>query len=125
MQSQPTTGWQPGRGPPCFTVRPNEYKETSRTRTTATAEAFCRVAFILSHSGQAQASAQALSRSEALLDEMGAGGSYWVRRENRGTVSKIRETLDSDAFAEALEQGRAFTLDEAIASALDSLAQPD
>ena len=55
---------------------------------------------------------------------MGAGGSYWVRRENRGTVVQVRETLDGDAFAEAWEQGRAFTLDEAIAFALDSLAQP-
>ena len=95
----------------------------ARQGTGAAAEAFCRVAFILSRSGQAHASAQALACSEALLDEMGAGDSYWVRRENRGTVAHIRETLDGDAFAEAWEQGRALTLDEAIAFALDSLAQ--
>ncbi len=92
--------------------------------TMATAEAFCRVAFILARADQAHASAQALACSEARLDEMGAGDSFWVRRENSGTTAQIRETLDHDAFAEAWEQGRTMTLEEAIAGALDSLAQP-
>jgi hypothetical protein len=87
----------------------------------AIAEAFCRVAFVLAHAGRADSAAQTFAYSEALLDEMGAGDTFWVRRENRNTEATIRETLDDAAFAAAWEEGQALTADEAIALALASL----
>jgi tetratricopeptide (TPR) repeat protein len=87
----------------------------------AVAEAFCRVAFVLAHAGRSDSAAQAFAYSEALLDEMGAGDTFWVRRENRTTEARIRETIDDEAFAQAWDEGQALTLDEAVALALESL----
>ena len=84
-------------------------------------EAFCRVASILAHASRAGPAAQTLAYSERLLDEMGAGDTFWVRRENRTTEARIRETIDDEAFAQAWDEGQALTLDEAVALALESL----
>jgi hypothetical protein len=45
----------------------------------------------------------------------------WTARMNEKTLSTIRARLDESAFAEAWEQGRALTIDEAVALALESV----
>ena len=44
----------------------------------------------------------------------------WVAKMNEETLGVIRSQLDDAAFAEAWEEGRALTIDEAVALALDS-----
>ena len=44
----------------------------------------------------------------------------WAAKINEETLTTIRTQLDEAAFAEAWEQGRALTLDEAVALALES-----
>ena len=69
--------------------------------------------------GRAGIAAQLLSRAEALRDEIG-GVSSWAGRMNEKTLASIHAQLDEAAFAEACEQGRALTVNEAVALALDS-----
>ena len=45
----------------------------------------------------------------------------WLARMNEETLTAVREQLGEAAVAEAWEQGRALTVDEAVALALDSL----
>ncbi len=84
-------------------------------------EAFCRVASILAHANRAEPAARSLGYSEALLDEMGAGDTSWVRSENRSTEALIRKMLERDAFAVAWERGRELTVDEARELAIGAL----
>jgi predicted ATPase len=80
----------------------------------------CQVAHTLVAVGRAGTAVRLLSCSEALREEIG-GSESWVARMNEETLATIRTQLDEAAFAEAWEQGRALTLDEAVALALDSL----
>lgn len=57
---------------------------------------------------------------EALLEEVGSH-SGWIQRMNEETIRTIRAQLDEAAFAEAWEEGRKLTADEAVALALESL----
>jgi hypothetical protein len=57
-----------------------------------------------------------------LLDEL-SSSEDWMERTNEETLSSIRTQLDEAAFAEAWEQGRKLTADEAVALALDSLGE--
>ncbi len=70
--------------------------------------------------GKADTAARLLSCFEALREQIGVSEA-WVARMNEQTVSAIRAQLDEGAFAEAWEQGRALTIDEAVALALDAL----
>jgi hypothetical protein len=45
----------------------------------------------------------------------------WLEKINNETLAVIHTQLDEAAFAAAWEQGRALTLDEAVALALDSV----
>jgi hypothetical protein len=67
--------------------------------------------------GCLQGIAQSLCRSAGTF----AVPEAWVARMNEQTVSAIRARLDEGAFGEAWEQGRALTIDEAVALALDAL----
>jgi len=58
--------------------------------------------------------------SERLREEIGAAVYTWVVEMNEGTLDMVRAQLDEAAFAEAWEQGRALTVDEAVALVLDS-----
>ena len=69
----------------------------------------------------ARSAAAILSTAEALRKEIGGGEPLWVAEMNDETLTTIRAQLDEAAFAEAWEQGRALTVDEAVALALDSL----
>jgi predicted ATPase len=86
----------------------------------------CRFARALALEGRAAVAAQLLACFESLVEEMRAeSGSAlvesWVVRMNEVTLTAIRDRLDKAAIAEAWEQGRALTADEAVALALDSL----
>jgi ATP/maltotriose-dependent transcriptional regulator MalT len=70
--------------------------------------------------GKADAAARILSCFEAQREKIGVGEA-WVARLNEQTLSAIRARLDESTFAEAWEEGRALTIDEAVAVALESL----
>ena len=57
-----------------------------------------------------------------MRDEIGAGAPPFLATVNEEALRAIRSQLDDAAFAEAWEQGRALTADEAVALALESLA---
>ncbi len=80
----------------------------------------CRISRALGAAGEAGTATRLLSCSEALFEEVGANVP-WVARMNEKTLTTIRAQLDDAAFAEASEQGRAMTLDQACTLALDSL----
>jgi len=80
----------------------------------------CRVADALASAGKAEAAARIISSAEALREEIG-GMEGWVENTRERALTTIRSQLDEAAFAEAWEQGRALTADEAVALALDSL----
>ena len=84
-------------------------------------ENLCIFAKFLAAQGRAGMAVQLMSRAEVLRDEIG-GTSSWVAEMNVKTLATIRAQLDDAAFAEAWEQGRALTVDEAIALALDTPA---
>jgi predicted ATPase/class 3 adenylate cyclase len=70
--------------------------------------------------GKADTAARLLSCFEAQREQIGVSEA-WVARMNEETLSAIRARLDESAFAEAWEQGRALTIDEAVALTLESL----
>jgi predicted ATPase/class 3 adenylate cyclase len=70
--------------------------------------------------GDARTGARVLSSGLTLLNEIG-GDPQWVGRRNQETLAAIRAQLAAAELAEAWEQGRKLTADEAVALALDSL----
>jgi tetratricopeptide (TPR) repeat protein len=70
--------------------------------------------------GKADTAARLLSCFEALREQIGVSEA-WVARMNEETLATIRTQLDEAGFAEAWEQGRKLTADEAVALALKSL----
>jgi len=84
------------------------------------ADDFGRLARTLAVAGQAETAIRLVSCSEALYEETGRSVASWTAKRNEETLSTVRSTLDDAAFAEAWEDGRALTLDEAVALALDS-----
>jgi len=87
----------------------------------AIAQSLCRSASTFAVlAGKADTAVQLLSCFEALREQIGVSEA-WVARMNEQTLSAIRARLDESAFAEAWEQGRALTIDEAVALALESV----
>ncbi len=85
------------------------------------AQGLCRAAEVLAvFGGKADTSARLLSCFEGLREQIGVSEA-WVGRMNERTTTSIRTHLDEAAFAEAWEEGRKLTADEAVALALDSL----
>ena len=70
--------------------------------------------------GKENTAARLLSCFEAQREQIGVSEA-WVARMNEQTLSAIRARLDESAFAEAWQQGRALTIDEAVALALESI----
>jgi predicted ATPase/class 3 adenylate cyclase len=71
-------------------------------------------------SERAETAARLLASSDSLFTEIGARPS-WAAAMMEETLTTIRTQLDEAAFAEAWEEGRKLTADEAVALALDSL----
>jgi hypothetical protein len=79
-----------------------------------------RLASVLATAGRAETATRLLSCSETLREEIGHRAS-WLAAMNEETLTAIRTQLDDAAFAEAWEQGRALTADEAVEYALASI----
>jgi hypothetical protein len=77
-----------------------------------------KITSVLASTKQARAAAQLLGRAEALREEVGIRP-VWLEKVNQGTLAILHAELDEAAFAEAWEVGRAMTLDEAVALALE------
>jgi predicted ATPase/class 3 adenylate cyclase len=77
-----------------------------------------KIASVLASTKQARAAAQLLGRAEALREEVGIRP-VWLEKVNEGTLAILHAELDEAAFAEAWDVGRAMTLDEAVALALE------
>jgi predicted ATPase len=70
--------------------------------------------------GRAGDAASLLSRSEAIREEIGSVYPAWILRLQDDAMSRTRAQLDEEVFAEAWEQGRKLTPDEAVELALRS-----
>ena len=81
--------------------------------------AVSRTARVLALAGRPRPAALVLSSAAVLLEEIGARPP-WLTRITDQALSAIRTQLDEAAFADAWEQGRTLTADEAVALALDS-----
>jgi predicted ATPase len=83
----------------------------------------CRTARALASVGRPDPAVRLVACANALWEEIGAHPT-WVARMNEETQATARAQLDDGAFAEAWEQGRKLTADEAVALALDALEAP-
>jgi tetratricopeptide (TPR) repeat protein len=86
-------------------------------------ESLSRFAHTLSSAGRAVTAARLVAAAEAVRNEIG-GSHSWVARDNEKTLKELREQLDSSTLADALEQGRRLTVDEAVSLALSSADTP-
>jgi predicted ATPase len=80
----------------------------------------CRFGRALAAAGRAETASRVLSSGKALLEEIDAS-SPWIEKLNEKTLTAIHAQLDDDAFANAWEEGRKLTADEAVALALESM----
>jgi predicted ATPase/class 3 adenylate cyclase len=78
-----------------------------------------RFARILAAADRPEAAARLLARSQALGEELGVSRQYELERDEE-TLTLIRARLDEAALAEAMEAGRALTVEEAVALAMDA-----
>jgi predicted ATPase/class 3 adenylate cyclase len=83
----------------------------------------CRLSTALIALGEPERAAQVLASGEAQLEDMGADPA-WRRDSRERDVGMLRSQLGEAAFAEAWEQGRKLTADEAVAAALNALETP-
>jgi len=84
-----------------------------------TAATLSEVASVLAVTDKVRTAARLLASARALLEELGIRP-VWLQKTNDETLANIRAQLGEAAFAQAREQGRAMTLDEAVALALES-----
>ncbi len=86
-----------------------------------TAQSLCGTARALALLlGRADAAAQLLACFDGLQEQIGVSEG-WVGKMNELTLAAIHTQLDDVAFANAWEQGRKLTVDEAVALALSSV----
>jgi predicted ATPase/class 3 adenylate cyclase len=78
-----------------------------------------RCAGALAIAGKARLATQLLSCAEVLYEQLGTAMLPHLVGENEITLAAIREQLDEAGFAEAWEEGRSLTADEAVALALE------
>jgi predicted ATPase/class 3 adenylate cyclase len=78
-----------------------------------------RFAFIHARARRAELAAQLLSASLALHEEIGLSVPLYQEGRNEEILTLLHAQLDEAAFADAWEQGRALTLDEAVSLALE------
>jgi hypothetical protein len=86
----------------------------------AIAENLARFARTFAVAGDAQTAARLLSSSEALRAQIGSAAVPAVAKMNERTLTAIRGRIDDATFAEAWEEGKVLTIDEAVALALGS-----
>jgi len=83
----------------------------------------CRLGGALAALGRATLAALVLASGEALLEGIGSGES-WMAARIEGTRAAIHAQIDDATFAEAWEEGKALSADEAVALALGELGRP-
>jgi tetratricopeptide (TPR) repeat protein len=88
-----------------------------------TAVDLCRTALALSRAQEPVAAARILASFDGLREDVGIRGAS-LAEMNDETLSETRAQLDPEAFAEAWEQGRRLTSDEALSFALTALTTP-
>ena len=84
------------------------------------AASLSHIADALAVKGESGTAARLLSSSVRAFEEIGISVPRFVAVRNEETLATIHAQLDEAAFAEAWQQGRALTVDEAVAIALDS-----
>jgi predicted ATPase len=84
-----------------------------------TAIYLCRSARAFAAVGRAETATRLVAWSEAVYEELGSSRRRFLAEMNEGTLTTVRAQLDEAEFAEAWEQGRVLTVEEAIALALD------
>ena len=77
-----------------------------------------RFAALIATQGRAESAARVMSSSDALAKEIGYDLRGWDPEFFEATLTTIRDQLDEATFAEAWEEGRTLTADEAVALAL-------
>ena len=77
-----------------------------------------RFAALIATQGRAESAARVMSSSDALAKEIGYYLRGWDPEFFEATLTTIRDQLDEATFAEAWEEGRTLTADEAVALAL-------
>lgn len=85
-----------------------------------TVDSLNHLAAVLALDGRAAAAARLLSSSMSAYEEIGITVPRYIAKRNEETLATIRAQLDEPVFAEAWQQGRTMTADEAVALALDS-----
>jgi tetratricopeptide (TPR) repeat protein len=88
-----------------------------------TAVDLCRTALALSRAQEPAAAVRILASFEGFREDVGIRGAS-VAQMNDETLSDARAQLDPEAFAEAWEQGRHLTSDQALSFALTALTAP-
>lgn len=83
------------------------------------AKALPMLAWVMRMSGQAQRALRLLGASDSALESMGAFHQLNDKREMDVVIAAVRAQLDEASFAAALAEGRALTLEQAVALALD------
>ncbi len=81
---------------------------------------FCAtgLADMAAREGRAERAARLFGVADALSEKTGAGVSWSVLRRNERDLASTREILDPGTFEKAWAEGRAMTLEEAVAYAL-------
>ena len=79
-----------------------------------------RLASVLALAERVGTAAQLLASSEALTLGLGASVASWAKARNEKTLTAIRRQLDEPALCEALERGRALTVDQAVGLAINT-----
>jgi len=87
-----------------------------------TANNLGRLAEALALAGKAATAARVLACAQGLHEQVGLRWPQWATGMNEETRTAIRAQLDEAAFADASEQGRRLSIDEAVALALGSVA---
>jgi predicted ATPase/class 3 adenylate cyclase len=96
------------------------YHETGSRQ--GVAQQLCRCADALAVAGREAIATRLLACAEALHEELGTRLLPHLVVENERTLAATRRQLGDAAFAEAWEQGRALTADQAVALAFESSA---
>jgi tetratricopeptide (TPR) repeat protein len=86
-----------------------------------TSQALSKIASVFAVTEQERAATRLLARGELQREEVGIYP-VWLAKINDETLAALHTQLDEAAFAEAWEEGRVLTLDEAVALALDAVA---
>jgi tetratricopeptide (TPR) repeat protein len=87
-----------------------------------TANNLARLAEALAAGGKLASAARLLGGAEALREKVALKWPVWASDMNDQTRSAIRAELDDTEFGQAFDEGRQFTIDDALALALDSVA---